>query len=283
MRRLKAFFRFWKDVFGEWSEDAASRFAAAFALYTLLSLGPLVLLVVSVVGLVMGESAATTQIVDSAQDVVGPQGAEAIQSVLQNATRPGSGIGGIVIGFVILVFSVSGLIGQMQTALNTMWEVPPKAHQSIKGKLRSRVASIITLGGLLLFLLAMFVGTSSVSALTGRYLQGGLAVAATAVNILVTLAVFTLLFAFVFKVVPEANVQWRDVWIGAAVTSALFSVGRWAIGVYLERSDAGSSFGAAGSLVVLVIFIYYSAQIFFLGAEFTQVFANRYGSKVVPE
>jgi membrane protein len=283
MRRIKAFFVFWKDVFKEWSEDSASRFAAAFALYTLLALGPLVILAVSVVGLVMGEEAATSQIAKSAHDVVGAEGADAIQTVLQNAHRPGSGVTGAIIGFIILVFGVTGVIGEMQTALNTMWEVEPKPHQGIKGMLRTRLASLITLAGLLLLLLLVFIGTSAVSALTREYLQGGLATASTVVNVLMSLVVFTLLFALIFRTVPAAKVRWRDVWIGAAVTSVLFNIGRWAIGFYLAHSDTSSYFGAAGSLVVLVIFIYYSAQIFFLGAEFTQVFANRYGGRVRPD
>jgi membrane protein len=283
MQKLKRFALFWREVFAEWSEDQASRFAAALALYTILSLGPLILLIVSVVGLVIGEDAAKNQIIENTQGIVGGQGAEVIQNVLENARRPGNGVTGAIIGFVFLILGLTGLVGQMQTALNTMWEIRPKPKQGIMGLLRRRLASLGTLAGLLFLFLVALVGSSAISALTGTFVGGAAEVGVQALNVVVSFVIFTLVFAFIYKVVPEADVRWRDVWVGAAVTSVLFNIGRGGIAVYLAYSKTASYFGAAGSLIVLIIFIYYSAQIFFVGAEFTQVFANRYGGRVKPE
>lgn len=171
----------------------------------------------------------------------------------------------------------------MQTALNTMWEVEPKPGQGIKRLLRQRLSSLGALAGLLFLLLVALVLTTAVTALVGTFTGGASAALAYIVNLIVSLIIFTLIFGFMFKVVPEAKVRWRDVWLGGAVTAVLFAIGREGIGFYLSYTDTASYFGAAGSLVLLIIFIYYSAQIVFIGAEFTQVYANRYGGGLTPE
>lgn len=279
---MKRFVKFWKDVFAGWSEDKASIFAAALALFTILSLGPLLLLTVSVVGLVVGEEQVEQQIVENTEGVVGEQGASAIQDVLSNASDPGSGLVAAIIGFVILVIGVSGLFGNIQTALNTVFGVEPK-KEGIKGVILRRLRLIGVLGGSLLLLLVLFIATAGLSAITGSLVEStGVQTLILAGNIIFSLIVFTLAFAFLFKVVPEAEIRWRDVWIGAAVTSVLFTIGKEVIAFYLSYANVGSSFGAAASVIVLAVFIYYSAMIFLLGAEFTKVFARRHG-EVVPK
>lgn len=283
MRRLKAFLRLWKNTFAEWSQDGASRFAAALALYMLLALGPLLLLIVSVTGLAVGRNAAESEIVRTTQRLIGTNGAQAIQNVLENASQPGRGVSGTIIGFVILIFGLTGLFLQIQTALNTMWGIEPKPRQGIKGQLRHRLASIGFLAGMLLVLFVALVVTTGVTALVGGVTDGALGVAVQTLNVIVSLLLFTLIFALIYKVIPEGKMRWRDCFVGAAVTAVLFTIGRTGIGVYLAHSKTSSYYGTAGSLVVLVIWIYYSAQIFFIGAEFSQVYANRYGRGITPE
>jgi membrane protein len=283
VRHIKAFLRLWKNTFAEWSRDGASRFATALALYTLLSLGPLLLLIVSVAGLIVGRNAAESEIVKAAQRGVGTRGAQAIQNVLENASQPGRGVSGTIIGFVILIFGLTGLFLQIQTALDTIWGIEPKPHQGIMGQLRHGLASIGFLAGMLFLLFVVLVVTTGVTALVGGVTGGTIGVAVQILNVIVSLLVFTLIFALIYKVIPEGNMRWRDCFVGAAVTAVLFTIGRTGIGIYLAHSKTSSYYGTAGSLVVLVIWIYYSAQIFFIGAEFSQVYASRHGRAITPD
>jgi membrane protein len=283
MQKLKAAFGFLKTVFSEWSEDHASRFAAALTLYTVLALGPILLLIVTFVGLAVGQEQARDQIIQQTQSLMGAGGASAVQSVLGNAHPSGSGIPGLVLGFVVLIFSVMGVVGQLQTALNTMWEVEWKKGEGIRGFLRQRLSSLIALVGLLVVLLAIIAGTEFLNGYITTVFSGGGAIWSRIGNELVSFAIFTGLFALIFRVVPQAKIERRDLWIGSLVTAALFMIGKVGIGILLARSSTASYFGSAGFLVLFIIFIYYSAQIFFLGAEFTQVLANRHGTGVSPK
>lgn len=273
-----------KETYQEWSEDKAPRLAAALAYYTIFSIAPLLVIVIAIAGLALGDDAARGAISQQIQGLVGRTGAEAIEQMIQGASQREAGIVATVIGVVTLLFGASGVFGALQDALNTIWEVAPRPGMGWVETVKQRFFSFtMVLGTGFLLLVSLVV--SAVLAGVVKYFQGALPGADVlwqVVNFAVGLAVTTLLFALIFKVVPDAEVGWGDVWIGAAATALLFSIGRLLLGLYLGQSSFGSTYGAAGSLVVVLIWIYYSAQILFMGAEFTQVYANSYGSHVKP-
>lgn len=278
-----------KETVREWSEDGASRLAAALAYYTTFSLAPLLVLVIAIAGLIGGQEAAQSQTMAQVEDLLGPQGGEFVQSMIENASRPATGVTATIIGVVTLLFGALGVFGELQNSLNTIWEVKPKPAQGlldgIKRFLVDRLLSFTMVLGIGFLLLASLVISAVLSAL-GNYIGNALPMAdlwLQLINFVISFVVVTALFAMIFKFLPEVNIAWKDVWLGAAVTSLLFSLGKFLIGFYLGRSTVGNTFGAAGSLAILLIWVYYSAQILFFGAEFTQVYANRYGSKIVPD
>jgi membrane protein len=272
-----------KDTFTEWSEDKASRLGAAVAYYTVFSLAPLLVVVIAVVGLVFGEKAVRGEIAGQIQGLVGPDGAQMIQAMIANASKPATGIIATVIGIVTLLLGATGLFGELQDALNTIWEIAPKPR-GILETIRERVVSFGMVLGIAFLLLVALVISAAVSAL-GQFLGGVLPVPEVVlqvIDLVISFGIVTLLFAMMYKVLPDAEIAWHDVWIGAAVTSILFAIGKLGIGLYLGHSGTTSTYGAAGSLVVVLLWVYYSAQILFFGAEFTQIYANRYGSHVKP-
>jgi membrane protein len=280
----KALFSVLKEAASEWSADKASRLAAALSYYTIFSIAPLLVIAIAVAGLIFGQEAASNQIFGQIRGFVGDTGAQAIQSMVAAAGQKGAGIVATLVGVVTLLLGASGAIGQLQDALNTIWEVKPKPGLGIKGFIRHRLLSFSMVLVIAFMLLVSLVVSAALAGLAG-YLERILpipSVALQALNFAVALAVTSLLFALMFKVLPDVEIRWKDVWIGGLVTALLFSVGRLLIGMYLGRGSVTSVFGAAGSLVVILIWIYYSAQILFFGAEFTQVYANRFGSKVRP-
>lgn len=273
-----------KETYQEFNEDKVPRLGAALAYYMLFSLAPLLVLVIAIAGMAFGEEAARGQIVGAIGGLVGQQGAEAIQAMIQGASHPASGILATIIGLVTLLLGASGVFGELQDALNTIWEVTEKPGQGIVHLIRERFFSFSLVVGTGFLLLVSMVITAALQAF-GKILAGfipGGDLFLQILNFVISFAVTTLLFALLYKVVPDAEIAWRDVWIGALVTAVLFSIGRIAIGLYLGRSATASTYGAAGSLVIVVLWIYYSAQILFFGAEFTQVYANRFGSRVQP-
>lgn len=282
-------FRLLKETFREWSEDGASRLAAALAYYTTFSLAPLLVLIIAIAGLVGGHEAAQNQTMSQVEDLLGTEGREFVQGMIESASKPATGLTATLIGVVTLLFGALGVFGELQNSLNTIWEVKPKPAQSfldgIKRFIGRRLLSFTMVLGIGFLLLASLVVSAAVSAFA-EYIGTRWPLAnfwLELINFLVSFAVIMLLFAMIFKFLPEIRIAWKDVWLGAAVTSALFSLGKFLIGFYLGRSEVGNTFGAAGSLAILLIWIYYSAQILFFGAEFTQVYANRYGSKIVPD
>lgn len=273
-----------KETFSDWSEDNAARLAAALAYYTVLSIAPLLVLAVSVAGLVFGEEAARGQLASELSGFVGPEAGKGIQGLLAHAKSPSEGTLGSIVGIVVLLLGASGVFGELQSSLNTIWEVAPKPGRGIWGFLRQRFFSVTMVLGVAFLLLVSLV-LSAVLAGVGKSLEQALpggAVLWQVVNFVISLFVIALLFALLFKVVPDAKVQWRDVRIGAAFTAVLFVIGKFALGLYLGRASVASPYGAAGSLIVLVIWVYYAAQILFLGAEFTQVYARHRGSRIEP-
>jgi membrane protein len=272
-----------KETYTQWSDDEAARLAASLSLYTLLSIAPLLVIAVAVAGLAFGDEAARGHISQELATVVGPQAGESIQGMIANAKTPSSGIISSVIGIVVVLFGASGVFGELQSALNRIWEVKPKPGRGIKGLLRDRFLSFSMVMGVAFLLLVSLVVSAALASISG-FFKGMISFPFLweAVNVIVSLAGTSVLFALIFKLVPDVKVAWRDVWVGGFVTALLFSIGRVALGWYVGRSATVSPFGAAGSLVALVVWVYYSAQILFMGAEFAQVYASRYGSRIVP-
>lgn len=273
-----------KETVSDWMDDKAMRLAAALAFYMLLSLAPLLIIAVSVAGLAFGDEAARGELTGQLQAVVGADGAEAVRNILANAKSTSSGVIGTIVGVVLLLFGASGVFGELQGAMNTIWEVEPKPGRGVKGFIRDRFFSltmVVGVGFLLLVSLVLSAGLSALGNFFSSSLPGG-EVMWQVLNFVISIGVFTVLFALIFKVVPDVKIGWSDVWIGAAVTAVLFALGKLGLGLYLGRSSVTSPFGAAGSVVLLVLWTYYSAQILFLGAEFTQVYARHRGSRIEP-
>ena len=281
----KSIWQFLKTTINEWVEAEPFQLAAALSYYTLFSLAPLLLIAIGVAGLVFGREAAQNQIVETLQGMIGQDSAKAVQEMIQaSSEKPKTGMLSTIIGFVALLFGAGGVVGQLQTSLNKMWEVTPKPGQGIWGFLRQRFfsfAMVLAIGFLLLVSLVVTAVLSSFTSMLSSFL-GDATFVAHAIDILVSFGFVTLLFALIYKYVPDVEIQWRDVWVGAALTSILFTVGKYLIGLYIGTSGVSSTFGAAGSLITILVWVYYSSLIFFLGAEFTRVYATQYGSGVAP-
>jgi membrane protein len=276
-----------KESFKEWKEDDSLQLGAALAYYTIFSIAPLLLIVIAVAGLVWGREAAAGAIYRELDGFVGRDGALAVQTMVDNAAKQGdkSGILATVVAAVTALFGATGVFAQLQSSLNKIWNVEPKPERGIVGFVMTRVISfgmILGIGFLLLVALVVSTFLSAVDAYMIGLLPGAERVL-QAVSFLLSLAVIALLFAMMFRFLPDVKIAWRDVWIGAAITALLFTIGKFLIGFYLGHSSVASVFGAAGSLVVVLIWIYYSTQILFFGAEITQVYARRYGSNIVPD
>ena len=268
-----------KDTVKDWDAHNASRLAASLACYTLLSIAPLIVLSIALAGWVFGEQAARGEISAQIGHVVGPSAANAIQAIVVNARPAAAARGGTLVGLAILLVGASGVFHELQSALNTIWSVDPQPGRGLLGVLRHRVLSFAMVLAVAFLLLVSLLVSAALEA-AGKFFAQSLAGGATVwliVNFVISLAITSLLFALIFKVVPEISIRWRDVILGAVVTALLFDLGKWVLGLYIGRSSITSSFGAAGSLAALVIWVYYSSQIVFLGAEFTQVYSRRFG------
>jgi membrane protein len=283
-RTFRQAFTLLKETGEDFVEDNAPRLAAALAYYTLLSLAPLIVLALAMAGLVFDEEATRGKLATELGGVVGSSGASAVEAIVRSAQTPSAGILSSAIGIIVLLFGASGVFGELQGALNTIWEVAPKPGRGIWGTVRDRLFSFAMVMGvafLLLVSLILSAGLSAAGAFLERSLPGGEAIWQVT-NFVLSLAVVAALFAVTFKVVPDVKIRWRDVWIGAVATALLFTIGKFLIGLYLGKSSVASSYGAAGSLVLLVIWVYYSSIILFFGAEFTQVYAKHFGSRIRP-
>jgi membrane protein len=282
---LKTIWGLLKETFNEWNEDKVSRLAAALAYYTVFSLAPLLIIAIAIAGSVFGEEAARGEIVGQIQGLVGRSGAQVIETAIENANKPQTGTIASIVSIIVLLFGATGVFGQLQDALNTIWEVQPKPGRGMMGFIRQNFLSFSMVLGIG-FLLLVSLLLSAILAGISTYLSGvlpGLDVLWQIANFIVGFGISALLFAMIFKFLPNVKITWGDVLIGAIITSLLFSVGRFLLGLYLGNGSFGSTYGAAGSLVVILAWVYYAAQILFVGAEFTQVYARRYGSQIVPD
>ncbi len=271
-----------KEAFDDWNEDNAPRLGAALSYYTVFSITPLLLISIAVAALVLGPDAAAGRIVRQIDGLIGHQAAVAVQGLIENARKPGQGLLATLVGAATLVFGAAGAFNELRGALDVIWEVPPRKTGGLRAIVRERLASfgmVLVMGFLLLVSLVISAGLSA-SELHRAF--PGRAGVLQAVNALVSTGVITAMFALIFKYLPDAHppVAWKDIWFGAFLTAVLFTLGKFAIGLYLGRSSLASAYGAAGSLVVLLVWVYYSAQILFFGAEVTQVYARRHGSRL---
>jgi membrane protein len=276
-----------KETVQDWSADKASRLAAALSYYTLFSIAPLFVILIAIIGMIIGsQSTVQSQIHTQISNLMGTSAADTINGMISNTNKGGAGIFATIVGVVLLLLGASGLFGELQDSLNTIWNVKQAPGQGFMATLKNRVLSfgmVLVIGFLLL---VSFVVSTALSVL-GTFFQGllpgpGYALLFQVLNIVVSLLVVTLLFGLIYKVLPDVDISWKDVWVGGLVTALLFTVGKYLISLYLARSTTTSAYGAAGSLVVILLWVYYSAQILFLGAEFTQVYARHYGKEIVP-
>lgn len=280
--RPRSWWNLLKQTGGNFIADKAPQLGAALAYYTVFSLAPLLVIVLWIVGMVFGQEAAQGQISQQLHQFLGPQGAEGVETMIEYADQPGAGVAGIA-GIVALLFGASGVFGQLQTSLNSIWEVEPKPR-GVLGMIKDRFwsfAMVLGIGFLLLVSLVVSAALAAVTTFLGNVLPIPEAVA-QGLNFVVSFAVIAMLFAMIFKLLPDVEIAWSDVWIGAAFTALLFTIGKFAIGLYLGHSAVSSTYGAAASIVIVLLWAYYSSQILFLGAEFTQAYARMYGSRIEP-
>jgi membrane protein len=264
------------ETYRQWNVDQVPRLAAALAYYTFLSLAPLLLVLIAVAGLFFGPEAVRGELVGQIGAVTGTEGARAIEDLLASASRPTESLVASIVGVVTLLLGAAGVVGQLEAALNTVWDVAP-AQTSVMGMIAKRFASlamVLAVGFLLLVSLALSAALAAGERYVGGLIPGSEAVGMV-LHFVASFAVVTVLFAILFKFLPDARVEWGDVWVGAVATAILFNAGKLLVGLYLGRSGVASAYGAAGSLVVVLVWVYYAAQILLFGAELTQVYAQR--------
>lgn len=282
--RIKSIFTLLKETFQEWQRDKASLLAAALAYYTVFSITPLLVIAIAIAGAVFGQDTAKGEILAQVNSLVGEKGAQAIEMTLDNVNQPQLKSTASIISVVILLIGASGVFAQLQDALNTVWNVKAKPEGGIWIFIRKRLLSfgmVLVIGFLLLVSLIVSAVLAGISKLEISVLPGFTPLWQL-LNFGVSFGFISLLFALIYKYLPDAKIRWKDVWVGAIITALLFSLGKYAIGLYLGRGSFGSAYGAAGSLIVFLAWVFYSAQILLFGAEFTQVYARKYGRQIQP-
>jgi membrane protein len=281
----RTIYELFRDTASAWIDDKAATRGAALAYYSMFSIAPIVILAVSLAGVVYGQDAASGKMAEQLEGTVGPTVAGPIEALVRSASNPTSSALAATAGLLAALFGAAGFFGELQDALNTMWQVKPQPGRALLRVVRDRAfsfAMVLAAGALLL---ASLVVTAALNALaqflTPEALPGGVELWG-GVNWLVSLAFVTLLFALIFKIVPDVEVAWRDVGPGALLTGALFTIGKYLLAIYVTRTSLASAYGAAGSLVVVLMWVYYSTQILLFGAEFTRAQARRRGTTVAP-
>jgi membrane protein len=280
----KTIFELFKQTFADWNEDKAPRLGAALAYYTVFSIAPLLVVVIAIAGIFFGQEAARGEISSEIARVVGPRAAQFIEAMVEGAHKPSSSIIATVVGIGTLFFGAMGVFGQLQDALNTIWEVRPKPGLSFLETIKARLTPFAMVVGIAFLLLVSLIASAAISAL-GNWMSALLPLAPfvmQALNVLIGFVIITALFALMFKVLPDVEIEWHDVWIGAAMTAFLFMIGQLGLSWYVGKTATESTYGAAGSLVAVLLWVYWTAQILFFGAEFTQVYATQFGSRLKP-
>ena len=271
-----------KATVAAWVDDYAPSMGAALSYYTIFSLAPMLLIVIAVAGMVFGDEAARGEIFGQLRGLMGTDAAKTIEDLLTSVSEPRKGVAATTIGLVLLLIGATSVFGELQDALDRIWRAPARDRSGgFLGLVRARLLSFGMILGIAFLLMVSLVLGAATAAL-GKWWSGAFGsweVLAQSVHVVLGFAVTTLCFAMIYKLMPRVRVQWRDVWLGAAVTALLFTIGRFLIGLYIGKSGIASGFGAAASLIVILVWVYYSAQIFLLGAEFTWIYARTFGSK----
>ena len=285
--QLRDLFPLLKDTFAAFGETKCARLAAALSYYTIFSIAPILIVVISIAALFFNESTARANIIEQIGNVVGSTGANAIGDILTNANKAGKSgsIIATVIGFATILLGATGLFAALQDSLNTIWGVEPKPDNGLVTMIRARLLSFVMVLGIGFLLIVSLVASVAVKAAADWLggVMGGAEWIAPVLNVVAFFLLLTWFFGLMFKILPDAQIQWRDVWVGGALTSILFSVGKSVLSWYLARPGTASAYGSAGALVVLLLWINYASQILFFGAEFTKVYANKFGSHIEPE
>ena len=284
LRRRRLIAKLLKETFTAWSEDKVLRLSAALAYYAIFSIAPLLVIALAIAGLVFGHDAVRGQLEDQLRDAMGRDAAASIQAMIKSASRPADSIGATLLGFVILLVGASGVFAQLKDALNTIWGVRAENSGGLLRFLRERLLSfgmVLVIG----FLLLASLGLTTALAAAGKYVGGVLPVhpfILALLGFLISLALVTVLFALIFKVLPDVSVQWRNVWIGAFATALLFEMGKFLLAFYLGRESTASTYGAANALILVLLWIYYTSVILFTGAEFTRAQARATRTRIIP-
>jgi membrane protein len=281
---IKFAWDFMAETYSEWSKDNAMTLGAALAFYTTFSMAPLLIIVIAIFGFIIGEHTVQAEIIRRVRELIGEQGANAVSMMLHAAYRPGSGFWATVIGIAVILFGSTSALVMLQRALNIIWGAKPNPDAPIWNIVKERLLSfvmILVIGVLLILSLMLSVVLAfltgffqSVLPFTPGFIQGS--------DLVLSTLLITLLFAVIYKVLPDVEIAWTDVWIGSAITAILFTLGKFLFSLYLGRSSIRSAYGAASSLAIILMWVYYSAQVFFIGAEIIKVYANHYGSRVRP-
>jgi len=265
-----------KQTASKWSDHKAPRLGASVAFYSLLSFAPLLVLIAAMAALVFDRNTTQNAIMEQARQMIGDRGADTVKSLLTSAQKPSSGVFASVVAFITLLFGASGVFSELRDALNTIWDAQPEEESGWRGMLKQKLFSfgmVLSVGFILLVSLILSAGLAVIGKFFGQLVPMPVPVL-EGINFLVSLVVITVLFALLFKYVPARSISWRDVRVGAVLTAVLFTIGKFLLGLYLGKAGVGSAYGAAGSLVAVIVWVYYSAQIFFFGAEFTRVYAD---------
>ena len=272
------------DTYAEWSKDNASQLGAALAFYTIFSLAPILIIIVAVVGFILGKESVQVYILNELIKVIGQNNANYVMSTIQNSYKAGSGIKATVIAIFLILVGSTTVCMMLKNALNVMWGVE-NGPSGLVYVLQERIKAFVIILFVGAFLLLSMILSSLISTMS-LFLSNYVDIPFTLISVLdniISVVLLTLLFAMLYKLLPDVKISWGDVWIGGAITAVLFTLGKFLLGLYLARSTVSSAYGAAGSLVVLLLWVYYSAQIIFLGAEFTQVYAKKYGTEIMPK
>lgn len=270
-----------KTAFTSWRDDYAQSMGAALAYYTMFSIAPLLLIVISITGIIFGQETARGEIIGQLNNLMGQQGVLAIQTLLKSVNQPAEGLTATTIGVILLLVGATTVFGELQDSLDRIWKAPARVGSGVWNLVRARLLSfgmILGIGFLLMVSLIFSAGLSAMNKWWSPVFSGWLMIAGI-FNFLFSFVLTTVMFAMIYKIMPRVSIRWSEVWIGATLTAALFTMGKWLIGIYIGQSAITSGYGPAGALLALLIWIYYSAQIFLMGAEFTWAYSHSFGSR----
>jgi len=281
--RLQDLWALFKESWNAWSTDKAPRLGAALAYYTTFSLAPLLVIVIAIAALVFGQEAVQGKIVAEIGGLIGTESSSAIQTMIEKARTPATGVFATILSVITLLLGATGVVGELKDTLNTIWHVEPAPEMGLLRTLKTRLASLAFVLGVGFLLLVSLVISTVLSALNGffshLFSSPWILHVLQVVNIVVSLGVITVLFAMLYRFLPDTEVSWHDVWIGAGTTALLFVISKFLLGLYLGRSSIGSAYGPAGALVLILAWVYYASLVLLFGAEFTEVYAHHYGSR----